>query len=204
MEQINNLVTKIDPRQHGADAWNDTLPLQQNSTTRQITLAYGSREQFLQTFHFSQQGRHTVPELVERCVVGRAPTLTEVNMTYGEGTAEFWLTLQLTDLSEFCGCREKMSDFQLRQLAQLIKSTYFHLKVTELELFFHRFKLCHYGQFYGTVDPMVITRSLRQFMNDRANIIDEYDRRIREQQREEWARRAVPPPEHSWLDKLKH
>ena len=149
---------------------------------------YGSREQFLQTFHFSQQERHTKPEAVERCYFGKAPTLCEANLTYGEGTAEFWLVLQLTDLSEFCGCREKMNDYQLRQTALLILSTYHYLKVTELELFFRRFKLGLYGQFYGAVDPMVITRSLRQFMRERSDAIDKHEAQLRRQQQEESSR----------------
>ena len=138
-----------------------------------VVRRYGSKDSFLSTFGVSQQTRHTADPM--RCVNGSAPTVIEVNNAYGAGTAEAWLIFQLGELSEFAGARDKLSAPQIRQLASLIVSEYYWLKVTEIELFIRRLKLGRYGRFYGTVDPMVITEQLRVFLRERAELIDMYE-----------------------------
>ena len=147
-----------------------------------LTKRYGSRENFLQLFGVDQQVRHTRD--AQRCIVGTAPTLAAVNESYGAGTAEAWLTFQVAELSEYCGARDKIQPAQLRQLASLLASEYYWLKVTEFELFFRRFKLGRYGSFYGTVDPLLITEHLRTFLRERADTIDRYESQRRLQQQE--------------------
>ena len=126
-----------------------------------------------------------------RCVLGTAPTLGEVCAAFGKGAGAAWLVPQLSNLSEFCGCRDKFTRAQLKETARLIAGEYPWLRLTELMLFFHRFKLGHYGRFYGAVDPLVITSALRDFLSYRAALIE----RARQWQAErEWAeakRRAV-------------
>lgn len=78
-----------------------------------------------------------------------------------------WLIPQLYDLSEYCGCKDKLRGRPLEQCASIIALEYFYLKVSELMLFFHRFKSGRYGRFYGAVDPLVITTSLRDFIRER-------------------------------------
>lgn len=46
-------------------------------------------------------------------------------------------------------------------------------------LFFHRFKTARYGRFYGSVDPLIITESLRKFCDERWH---SYEKRKQEQQ----------------------
>lgn len=41
-------------------------------------------------------------------------------------------------------------------------------------LFFHRFKAGRYGRFYGSVDPLVITTALREFLRDRNLVYDQH------------------------------
>ena len=103
----------------------------------------------------------------ERCFFGSAPTVGLVKEAYGPDIAESWVQIQLTDLSEFTGCREKLSKEQSAELAAIISDEYGHYKLTELMLFFQRFKRCAYGRFYGTVDPMVIMQALRAFAAER-------------------------------------
>ncbi len=124
--------------------------------------------------------------LVQRCFFGHAPTLLTADNAFGEGTAEEWLTLQLTDLSEMSGAGHKLTIYQIRQLATLIRSEYYYLKVTELEVFFRRFKIGRYGEFYGSVDPIVINKSLRQFLRERGEMIYEHDMELERQKREQW------------------
>ena len=77
---------------------------------------------------------------------------------------------QLSELSEFSGAREKISASQITQLAELIAADYHFLKVTEVMLFFRKFKKGAYGEFYGAVDPITIMRSLRSFQRERGEV----------------------------------
>lgn len=139
----------------------------------------------------------------KRCVTGNAPTLTDINLAYGENTATAWLVAQLQDLSEFCGCRDKLTVRQLEGLARLLSSTYRWLKLTEFMLYFHRFKLGMYGKFYGAVDPIVITASLRTFLSERAGILYEAERRQMDTDRENARQGCVTYEEWKAMNKDK-
>ena len=105
------------------------------------------------------------------CHFGDFPTLAGVNRDCTPATAQAWLAVQLADLSEFCGCKGKLTDRQIRQTAELIVSENFFLKITEMMLFFTRFKAGRYGLFYGAVDPMTILAALRKFREERMQAI---------------------------------
>lgn len=107
----------------------------------------------------------------ERAFFGKAPTLELIRSAYGRNTAESWLEIQLNDLSEFAGCKEKLRKEQISELAAMILEDYAPYKLTEFMLFFQRFKRCEYGKFYGAVDPMVILQALATFEADRREVI---------------------------------
>lgn len=108
--------------------------------------------------------------------MGDMPSLVTIDRAFGDGVAEAWLVVQLQDLSEFSGVKDKISRRQLDQLSQIIRDKYYYLKVSELALFFYEFKAGAYGSFYGSVDPIRITESLNMFMAHRSSMIDRYDR----------------------------
>lgn len=139
---------------------------------------YGGLTDFLTTMN---------PDVQERlcgnpdfCFFADYPTLAEVRNAYGTCAAAMWLVPQLVNLSEYCGCREKFTEAQLEDCANVIVKTHYDLKVSELMLFFFRFKSSRYGRFYGSVDPMIITSALWQFRDERDKAIAE---RIKEQER---------------------
>jgi hypothetical protein len=104
----------------------------------------------------------------EDCYFGKYPTLAELNMAYSPKAAQAWLVPQLTDLSEFCGAKGKLTENQLFQCAEIIVCDYYYLKVSELMLFFSNLKRCKYGQFYGAIDPMIILSAISEFLDERA------------------------------------
>ena len=106
--------------------------------------------------------------LGDRCYTGMAPTLTEAKKVWGNDIAESWLEIQLYDLSEFAGCKEKMTQAQIVATAQTIILHFSYLKISELMVFFQRLKAGVYGHFYGAVDGMVITEALQSFLRFRA------------------------------------
>lgn len=120
----------------------------------------------------------------ELCHFGDFPTLAEVGRSLGGGTPKAWLVPQLANLSEFCGCKNKITPQQTRELAAIIAQEYFFLKVSEVMLFFYRFKAGEYGRFYGNIDPMVITCALREFLRDRSEAIFRHEDRRRQIMRE--------------------
>lgn len=150
---------------------------------------YGDRGKFMLTFTFEHEP--TYCKHVERCVFGSAPTLSQVNRAYGANTSAACLIPMLTDVSEFCGCKEKITNKQIDTLADIIVDGYHWLKVTEVMLFFWWFKSGRYGKFYGAVDPMVITTALREFVKDRNAIIAKRDGMEAEKKEAEWRKRAV-------------
>ena len=122
----------------------------------------------------------------DRMFMGTAPTLIVLEAAYGIKSAEGWTEIQIRDLSEFAGCRDKLDIKQIANVAKVIHTHYGHLKVTELMLFFSLFKAGKYGSFYGSVDNLRITEALNRFMDFRFKEIN----RLREQQIEaEQARR---------------
>lgn len=116
-----------------------------------------------------------------RCVTGDAPTLAEVDDYFGKQAASEWLVPLLADLSIYTSAKN-LGQRQQKQLAKTIAVEYRSLKVTEMMLFFHRFKAGHYGRFYGAVDPMVVMCALQDFIKER----DEIDRSHQDEQAAQW------------------
>lgn len=126
-------------------------------------------------------------------VMGSYPTLDELRAPYGKQFAAAWLVPQIYDMSAFTGARN-LTEKQQEQLADILAVECRELKVTEIMLFFYRFKTGRYGRFYGAVDPMVVTTALQEFLRERKDIIDsETERRAAEwdeEARQRWAQMA--------------
>ena len=138
---------------------------------------------------FSPDKQYTLCQDDRLAILDESPTLTELNATYGKSSASMFLVPQLFNISEFCGAREKFTEGQIMETAQLIAVSYPWLKVKEIMTFCKQFKLGRYGQFYGSVDPMVITRALKEFLSFRADVYSEYEefkaqRKIEQQKKE--------------------
>lgn len=130
--------------------------------------------------------------------MGDYPTLAEICLAYGKTFSEQWLYPHIADLSMFTGAKN-LDKEQISSLASVISAEYRYLKVTELLLFFHRFKAGHYGRFYGTVDPMVITCALRDFVKERNIFLDQYEREKNNLEREQNASKPKMTYEE-WLE----
>lgn len=122
--------------------------------------------------------------------MGNYPTLTDLKLCYGNTFPEQWLVPLIADATLFVGAKNLDKRQQL-QLAQIIAVEYHYLKVTEFLVFFHRFKTGHYGRFYGSVDPLVITCAIRDFIRERNDIIAAYEQQEREKREAEQAENAM-------------
>lgn len=112
----------------------------------------------------------------EDCIMGNYPTLAQINNSpdYPAGTAQTWVTTQLTNYSEFCGVKGKLTGDALADCANRIVKNYYYLKLSEVMLFFSMLKDGYFiSEFYGSVDPSKILRALRtDFLAYRAHYID--------------------------------
>ena len=127
----------------------------------------------------------------ELCIMGDFPTLEELKGEYNSMMPTVWLLPQLQSLSKFCGVKDKLDNKQLEQCAFIIATEYSYMKVSELMLFFYRFKSGQYGKFYGNVDPLVITTALRDFAADRNVEQYHYEEVRRKKELEEHMKHAV-------------
>lgn len=80
----------------------------------------------------------------------------------------------------------------------MIAIEYPYLKISELLLFFHRFKAGRYGHFYGNVDPLRITTALREFISERNNIIADFESKQTKEKHERDMANAITREE--WLE----
>jgi hypothetical protein len=103
-------------------------------------------------------------------------------MFYGLYTAEMWLTAQLNNLMEYCGCKVKLNELQLDELSVIIYSNFGYLRISEIMYFFWNFKAGKFEKFYGAMDPIKIMESLEAFVdNMRAPAYDVEERRIQKE-----------------------
>ena len=106
-----------------------------------------------------------------------------------------WLKIQLFDLAVFTGVK-KPSDEQITMLCETILANYGYLKVTELMVFFSKFKAGQFERFFGTFDAMLITNSLATFVELRKNWIFEAYQHQENEKREKRNENTVPMPDY--------
>ncbi len=141
----------------------------------------------------------TICDNSEICFFGDYPTLAEVKVSYGSNAPVMWLIPQLYNLSEYCGCKEKLQGAPLEECASVIATYFYYLKVSEFMLFFHRFKSGIYGRFYGSIDPLIITTSLRAFLKERLFAYERREQEQRDRQREEDRKNAATWEEYCMI-----
>lgn len=142
------------------------------------------------------------------CYMGDYRTLSELRKMWGVNAPSVWLAPHLHNLMEFCGVKDKMDTNTIRELASIIATEFYYLKISELMLFFFRFKSGKYGRFYGAVDPLVITTSLRKYISERYATLHQLESIISIRKSEEMKSKAVTYDEYVRLykgnmDKLK-
>lgn len=155
-----------------------------NQTPEVLKNKYGDLDRFLAIV--SPKAQPAFARKPEMAVNGDYPTLQEINACYGMDFDVEWLTVQICDMSTFTGAKN-MDENQQEVLARTIAAEYPGLKVTELLLFFHRFKTGRYGHFYGNVDPMVVTTALLDFIKERNDLRDA----VNDMEAEQWKQYAA-------------
>lgn len=137
-----------------------------------MTSRFGTKKQFLSKVNPDTQVCFVLN--TKAAVMGDYPTLRDICAAYGKNFSIEWLIPLIDNLALYTGARN-LKEAQQLELARIIAAEYRHLKITEVLLFFARFKAGRYGRFYGSVDPMVITCALRDFIRERNELINYYE-----------------------------
>lgn len=114
----------------------------------------------------------------------RTPSMAVLSAAYGDKVCESWLSIQLQDLANYTGAKDKLDNLQCENTAAVIATQFYFLTVAEIMIFFVHFKAGKYGRFYGSVDPLVITQALQAFLKERSVKIEKKERERREAERE--------------------
>lgn len=127
---------------------------------------------------FSPQRQHTLARDPDRCMTDAdAPLLSVVEGVYGENAALGWLVGQIEDLFKMSAVGVKADDQALIVTAEAILAGYSDLRVTDIMLFFSRFKAGRYGKFYGAADPLAVTEALARYSEERRDALGRIGRR---------------------------
>lgn len=162
MTQINQLLPQALPKKSGNEVSSNTST---ESWAISLRERYGTPGRFLTLFNPGKQALYCRDR--DRCFDSGAPSLNRVQAAYSREIAESWVEAQIFDLTRYTGIKEKPSNEHIESCASVIVQEYGYLKITELMLFFHRFKAGMFGRFYGTYDNLVLMDSLRQFVDYR-------------------------------------
>lgn len=123
---------------------------------------------FCETYNPDLQSRlMIVKSIAELSTIDGCPMLGDVSLAYGIDGARAWLKCHLLKVNGFVGVKRKLTDEQLLDLSDQIACEYPYLNIAELCCFFGRLRSGKYEDFYGSIDPMQILKSLDTFCRDR-------------------------------------
>lgn len=152
----------------------------------------------------------------EDCIFGDHLTIVDLKVLFGFEFAISILTPLIRNIIDSSNMPKTMDDIQIRSLCYNIitDEMYRTLKITEFILFTNWFISQHDEEtkFYGTVSPLVISRSLGKFIGYRNNLISkrEDEKRMQKVQEsrtggisyEEWLKRSGKKAEETNIGKL--
>lgn len=153
------------------------MPAATRTRLRSFLSKYGAKDSFLAAFAPDKQA--VCAKFPEACVLRDCPTLVDVRNMYGRDAAELWLAIEVRDLNEYGGAAGKATTFEIDECARTLYAQYYHLKLSELLLFFAKLKGGAYGKFYGTVDLMMIGGALQKFLIYRNDLISRAEEKAR-------------------------
>ena len=127
------------------------------------------------------------PTIIEAHNAEYIPTIVHLAQAYDDSVAVRWIQAHLLQVNDFAGVKSKLTDMQLNELAIQIRLEYGYLNLFEFILFCARLRSGRYEDFYGSVDPMRILKSLDAFCSDRRDEMwkEASERKKKEKEREE-------------------
>lgn len=134
---------------------------------------------------------------LDKAYSDKSPTIGDLDRMYESSASALWVKTQLTGIDFVSSTKEDADMKVLAEFSNLFSRQYRGIKLTEFLLFVARFKLGHYGKFYGYFDMLTIGEAFKKFLRERDYEIDSIERRKNNQKRDEpivaFERGHVPP-----------
>ncbi len=128
---------------------------------------------------------------------GSTPTLAATGQTYGINIVVAIITAWLVSLDRYVK-QGTLSGEQIQEIAILIARQAYFLKLAEVALFFQMLKSGEFGKLFGFT-PIWIMENLKDFMTQRRQELEKYDReqerQRRERDRESWSKNKATAEE---------
>lgn len=112
---------------------------------------------------FSPSSQYSIVQNEHNVWFGEYPSLVTINIAF-PGVSEGLVVKMLFDLEKHICASKELTSLQFIQLAQMIVSEFYFLKISELILFFWKCKSGEMGKFYGQIDPLNLLEWLRSFV----------------------------------------
>lgn len=104
---------------------------------------------------------------MQDAIQGNSPSLLDVDVAFGKGSALTWLVMWITEVYAICGFIGEVSENMRINAAKNILCEYSNLRIEEFVVFFQRFMAGKYKSFYKKPNLQVITSSIVLFLQDR-------------------------------------
>ena len=119
---------------------------------------------------------------LRRMYTGGAPAIAQVVDLFGEPVYKRWITTMVKSIVDFAGLSAKFDISQMGTLADMIRSRYPALKVTEIMHFVYLCQSGEYESFYGNPSGRALLSQLGEYVRkDREQYLAKY-RRLDEQE----------------------
>lgn len=135
------------------------------------------------------------------------PTLTYLDITYGEKSSLVWLIPYISKCFGVSGfVNGQITDFMVENTAKSIRDNYYFLNLAEIALFFMLFEGGKFERFFSLPNPQVITQSLLEFCQARQyHISDTMNQKPKEKEQgtisyDEWRRMKEAKGEEVHID----
>lgn len=141
----------------------------------------------------------------EKAYMAECPTMLAYEKLYGEGVSADWVYMQVLALYGSSGNKDKAVSDGILLFAQAFAQEVKTYKLSELMLFFARYKAGRYDNSYASFDAKRIGNAFfHEFIRERNNELDKITKEQTQKEIEE--RRFTPPEGHtsfSWYQELK-
>lgn len=140
-----------------------------------------------------------------KAYTAECPTLVAYEKLYGEGVSADWIRIQVLTLYGASNCKDIGVADGIKLFAQSFAQEVKTYKLSELMLFFARYKAGKYDNSYASFDAKRIGNAFfTEFIKERNNELDRISREKTQQEIED--RRYTPPEGYSslsWYNELK-
>lgn len=160
----------------------DIQPIEEIEPKNDKVAIFGTSRQFLQRMHHKNNTKCVLAP--DKAIMSeKSPTLYWASKGYSQTTVVRLIMGNLVALSEYSGVRNKITDFQLVELAEAIYERFLNYKVSELMLFFGMVRNGHFGDVgFASFQPIRMLEKIPAFLAYRNRIIEREESRMSEEE----------------------